>query len=182
MTPEQLAELRELLVGKGVEEMTPEQIVAEANADAAIDAAMAQLEDLDDAGRSEIHRRTAPTAPAAPLNGARAPNGTPTNGAAAKTAVLDVEDLAATLLVSGSVSMRQAEQVVRDMPPGAATEVVLFCLPDDWRDGPARALLDKLTHEEGATVCAWLARQWWDGYTLGHQNALAGEDLRAPNG
>lgn len=137
--------------------------------------------------------------------GHEAPNGTPKNGASANGASMNgtsaaqalidaalanvgeleaaaqpvnVEEIGAAALYAARDGMRAAETMAKEWPAGASVQVVLFCLPEDWRDAEAAAMLGKLTEDEQALLLAWLTNQWWGGYGVGQDDHAKGHDLR----
>jgi len=105
----------------------------------------------------------------------------PTNGASSGAAHPgeSIDEVTAAILVAGQEGVQAAAGVARELPTGAAGEVVLHCLPEDWRDDEARVLVGKLSDNDAALLLGWISRQWWEGYGLGNMHGRTGEDLRS---
>lgn len=71
-----------------------------------------------------------------------------------------------------------ARDHARQLPAGIAGDVVIYCLPEDWRTPDARALAARLSDDDASLLLSWLASNWWQGYELGHMHGGTGEDLR----
>lgn len=98
---------------------------------------------------------------------------------AASSPSVDINDIASAVLVAAAENIDEAKKVIVEFSPTMAASVVLYCLPDDWRDQDAAALLAKLDDDGCALLLAWIARQWWEGYSIGHHDGQIGNDLRS---
>jgi hypothetical protein len=105
-------------------------------------------------------------------------NGVHTNGHTPSSPE-NIEHVAAAVLdASRTGDPRDAHTLAKQLPSGAAGDVVAWCLPETWRDASASALLAKLGDEDAALILAWLTCQWWEGYGVGHLHGMTSEDLR----
>lgn len=126
-----------------------------------------------------------PAAPAMSTNGAHVNGATPatnghTNGHVEAYTPESIEAVAAAVLdASRTGDPAAAHALGKQLPSGAAGDVVGWCLPEAWRDAAAAALLQKLGDDDAALVLSWLTCQWWEGYNVGHLHGVTGEDLRS---
>lgn len=91
----------------------------------------------------------------------------------------NVEDVAGALLVASGESVAAGRELARSLPPGAAGQVFLYCLPEEWRDEAAVELFAGLDEERTQLLLTWFGRQWWEGYRTGRLHGQTGLDLDA---
>ena len=103
------------------------------------------------------------------------PSQLPANGDA-------VDQVEATLWVTALQGVGPVVELAAKLPVGAVKDVLLNTLPDEWRNGDAFGLLQRLTDQDAAMLLAWVCRQWWEAYGLGQAHHEVGEDLRAATG
>lgn len=108
------------------------------------------------------------------------PPATPTNGAGHLPVIdmgpgANIEEVAAAIVVTAGAGVAPAQALAAQMPHAAACDVAMFMLPEDWRDQSAIDLLRALNEDQVPLLLAWLSRQWWDGYNLGHLQGKGGE-------
>lgn len=116
-----------------------------------------------------------PAPPAAAANGA---NGTHPNGSAEL-----VDQLEATLWMTALQGVEQVVNVAATLPPGATRNILLNTLPEEFRTTRALDLLRRISDADAGMLIAWVCRQWWDAYGLGHVHHEDGQDWRgAPPG
>ena len=104
------------------------------------------------------------------------PNGAHTNGANGTTEVLD--QVEASLWVTALQGVEPVVNLAATLPPGATRDVLLNTLPEEWRTTRAVELLRRISDGDAAMLLAWVCRQWWDAYGLGHVHHEDGQDWR----
>ena len=126
-------------------------------------------------GHARVHPEQRPTiidthAEPAPVG----PSQLPANGDT-------VDAVETTLWVEALKGVGPVVELAAKLPRGAIRDVLLNTLPDEWRDGGAVGLLQRITDQDAAMLLAWLCRQWWDAYGLGQSHHEVGQDLRGAN-
>lgn len=102
----------------------------------------------------------------------------PPNGSHANGTTAAVDQIEATLWVTALQGVEPVVKLASELPRGAARDVLLNTLPDDWRTPQALELIARLTDTDAAMLVAWTCRHWWDAYGLGHVHHEDGQDWR----